>query len=43
MEKLEKLIQHQIKAILDKTKIILDNESRIKNAISTSKKDRLRR
>jgi hypothetical protein len=43
MEKLAKLIQHQIKAILDRTKKILDNESRIQNAVSTSKKDRLRR
>ena len=43
MEKLEKLIQHQIRAILGKTKKILDNESRIQKAISNSKKDRVRR
>ena len=43
MEKLEKMIQHQLAAIINNAKQELDNQSRLQSAIDASKKDRVRR
>ena len=43
MEKLEKMIQHQLKAIINNSKQELDDQSRLQRAIDASKKDRIKR
>jgi hypothetical protein len=43
MEKLVKLLHFQLKAILNRSEQILNNQSRLQRAIDASKKDRLRR
>jgi hypothetical protein len=43
MEKLVKMLHHQMKAILNRAEQILNNQSRLKRAIDASKKDRIRR
>ena len=43
MEKLEKMIQHQLAAIINNSKQALDNQSRQQRAIDSSKKDRIKR
>ena len=43
MEKLEKMIQHQLAAIINNSKQELDNQSRLQRAIDSSKKDRIKR
>ena len=43
MEKLEKMIQHQLAAIINNSKQELDGQSRLQSAIDASKKDRIKR
>ena len=43
IEKLEKMLHYQLKAILNNSKQVLDNQSRLQRAIEASKKDRIRR
>ena len=43
IEKLEKMLHYQLKAILNNSKQVLDNQSRLQRAIDSSKKDRVRR
>ena len=43
MEKLEKMIQHQLAAIINNSKQELDNQSRLQRAIKASEKDRIKR
>ena len=43
MEKLAKKLHYQVKAILNSTEKLLNDQSRLKRAINASKKDRLRR
>jgi hypothetical protein len=42
-DKLEKMIQHQLAAIINNSKQELDNQSRLQRAIKASKKDRIKR
>ena len=43
IEKLEKMLHYQLKAILNNSKQVLDNQSRLQRAIIASKKDRIKR